>query len=318
MIRAYITRQIPQPAIDKLKLTFTDVEVFAEDRNMSSTEIISAMQDCDVLICMLTNQIDKAVIDSNLHLKGICNYAVGFNNIDVAYANSKGIIVTNTPDALTESTADLTWSLLMAAARRVVEGDKLMRSGTFPGWEPMMLLGRDVFGKTLGIIGMGRIGKAVAKRALGFDMKIIYSKSSGPDNTLPFDAEFVDLDTLLEQSDFISIHAPLTPETKHLIGKNEFERMKSTAVLINTARGAILDEKALVAALRNGDIFAAGLDVYEHEPALEEGLADLHNVVLLPHIGSASIETRTNMAMLTAANAIAIINGTEPPTQVII
>lgn len=316
MSRVFITRQIAQQAIAELDSVFTDTEVFAEDRNMSSSEIIHSMRGCDVLISMLTNTISKEVINSNSNLKGICNYAVGFNNIDVDYARSKGIVVCNTPDVLTESTADLTWALIMSASRRIVEGDRMMRTGAFPGWEPMMLLGRDVFQKTLGIIGMGRIGLAVAKRAIGFGMKILYTRASGAWKDLPFEAEFVTLDSLLQQADIISVHAPLTPETQHLISTREFVLMKKTAVLINTARGAIIDEAALIHALQSGEIFAAGLDVYEHEPALTNGLAELNNAVLLPHIGSASIETRTNMARLTAENAIAIIQGKEPPARV--
>lgn len=316
MSRIFVTRKIPERAIDKLKQVFSDVEVFALDRNMTSAEITGSMKNCDVLLCMLTNPIDKAVIDSNPNLKGICNYAVGFNNIDIAYASSKGIIVCNTPDVLTESTADLTWALIMSASRRIVEGDKIMRNGEFPGWEPMLLLGRDVYNKTLGIIGMGRIGMAVAKRAVGFDMNIIYTRASGAAQNLPFQAEFADLDILLQKADIVTIHAPLTPETRHLIGERELNLMKQTAVLINTARGPIIDEKALVKALQDKVIFAAGMDVFENEPALEIGLTDLSNVVLLPHIGSASIETRASMALLAVDNAIAIIQDKEPPARI--
>lgn len=318
MSRIFITRTIPQPGIDRLKQVFDDVEVYPFERDITKTELISLMKECDVLLCLLTNIIDKEVIESNPKLKGICNYAVGFNNIDIPYAVSKGITVCNTPDVLTETTADLTWALIMSACRRVLEGDKLMRSGSFLGWEPMMLMGMDVYGKTLGILGMGRIGQAVAKRATGFGMRIIYSKQSGPYSDLPFMAEYVDLETLFKESDIISIHAPLTPQTRHLIGYSELLKMKQTAVLINTARGPIIDEKALVKALKNGDIFSAGLDVYENEPLLTDELVELSNVVLLPHIGSATIETRTNMALLASENAIAIMQGSKPPTPVTI
>jgi len=316
MSRIFITRQIPQPAIERLKQVFTDVAFFATDRNMTTAELISSMQNCDVLLCMLNNVIDKTVIDANPNLKGICNYAVGYNNIDIPYAVSKGIIVCNTPDVLTETTADLAWALIMAASRRIVEGDRFTRQGKFTSWEPMQLLGRDVYNKTLGIIGMGRIGMAVAKRALGFGMKIIYYKTTGAISDLPFPAEFTDFDALLKESDIISIHVPLTNQTRHLISKREFNLLKHTAVLINTARGPIVDEKALVDALKEGRIFAAGLDVFENEPALEKGLADLPNVVIVPHIGSATIETRTAMALLAAENAIAVLKGTEPPARV--
>ena len=316
MSRIFITRQIPQPAIERLKQVFTDVAFFATDRNMTTAELISSMQNCDVLLCMLNNVIDKTVIDANPNLKGICNYAVGYNNIDIPYAVSKGIIVCNTPDVLTETTADLAWALIMAASRRIVEGDRFTRQGKFTSWEPMQLLGRDVYNKTLGVIGMGRIGMAVAKRALGFGMKIIYYKTTGAISDLPFPAEFTDFDALLKESDIISIHVPLTNQTRHLISKREFNLLKHTAVLINTARGPIVDEKALVDALKEGRIFAAGLDVFENEPALEKGLADLPNVVIVPHIGSATIETRTAMALLAAENAIAVLKGTEPPARV--
>jgi glyoxylate reductase len=318
MSRVVVTRNIPQPGIDRLKQVFSEVEVFPYDRDVTKAELIDIMKGCDVLLCLLTSPIDKEVIDSNPNLKGICNYAVGFNNIDISYANSKGIIVCNTPDVLTETTADLTWALIMSACRRVLESDKLMRSGTFSGWEPMMMLGRDIYGKTLGIIGMGRIGQAVAMRATGFGMRIIYNKHSGPASDLPFKAEFVEFETLLKEADIISIHTPLTPQTRHLIGYKELAMMKRTTVLINTARGPIIDEKALVKALKNGDIFAAGLDVYENEPKMEDGLADLPNVVLLPHIGSATIETRTAMSLLAAENAIAIMQGKKPPTPITI
>lgn len=316
MSRIFVTRMIPQPGIDKLKSAFDKVQVFSEDRDLTKSELISSMQGCDVLLSMLTNSIAKEVIDSNPNLKGICNYAVGYNNIDLEYAHSKGIVVTNTPDVLTETTADLTWTLIMSAARRVLEGDQMMRSNLYKGWEPMLLLGQDVHHKVLGIIGMGRIGQAVAQRAIGFGMRIIFHNSNCPVAKLPFQAECVELDTIFKEADFITIHAPLTPQTRHLIGAREFGLMKQTAVLINTARGPIVDEKALVSALRNNRIFAAGLDVYESEPAMAEGLAALSNVVLLPHIGSASIETRTNMALLAADNAIAILKGERPLTPV--
>jgi glyoxylate reductase len=314
--RILVTRQIPQPGIDRLKEQFDEVQVFTENRDMEKQEIIAAMQDCDVLLCMLTNPIGKELMDSNPHLKGVCNYAAGYNNIDTAYAKQRGIKVCNTPDVLTESTADLTWALMLAAGRRVVEGDRLMRKKGFPGWEPMTLLGMDIYGKTLGIIGLGRIGLAVATRACGFGMKVLYYKASGPAANLPFKAEFTPKDKLLKESDFISIHTPLNSGTAHLIGERELRMMKKTAVLVNTSRGAVIDEKALVKALKEGQIFAAGLDVYENEPALAEGLAKLPNVVLLPHIGSASIETRTAMALLAADNAIAVLKNEPPPREV--
>lgn len=316
MSRIFVTRMIPQPGIDKLKSAFDDVEVFSENRDLTKAELINSMQGCDVLLSILTNPIDNEVIDSNPHLKGICNYAVGYNNIDVEYAKTQNIAVTNTPDVLTDTTADLTWALIMSAARRVLEGDQMMRNNFYAGWEPMMLLGQDVHHKVLGIIGMGRIGQAVAVRAVGFGMRIIFHNSNCPVANLPFEAECVDLDNIYKEADFITIHAPLTPQTRHLVSDREFGLMKRTAVLINTARGPIVDENALVRALKEHQIFAAGLDVYESEPAMTEGLADLPNVVILPHIGSASIETRTNMALLAAENAVLILNNQPPKTPV--
>ncbi|PKN79966.1 MAG: D-glycerate dehydrogenase [Candidatus Cloacimonetes bacterium HGW-Cloacimonetes-1] len=311
--KALITRALPDAAQQKLSEVF-DLVINPHDRALTHDEIILQIADCDALICLLTDTIDKAVIDAAPRLKAICNYAVGYNNIDVEYATAKGIVVCNTPGVLTESTADLAWALLMSAARRIVEGDQMMRRGEFPGWEPLMLLGNDVWGKTIGIIGMGRIGQAMARRAGGFGMKVLYSGSAA--KALDFPATYCDLDSLLQQSDFISIHAPLTVQTRHMIGTPQFEQMKDTAVLINTARGAIINEAELVLALQNKTISAAGLDVYEREPALAQGLAALPNVVLAPHIGSASIDTRTRMAIMTAENAIAVILGQEPIARV--
>ena len=311
--KALITRALPIIAHEILSAVF-DLTINPYDRAMSPEEILAQVGDCEALICLLSDKIDKSVIDAAPQLRVICNYAVGYKNIAVPYATQKGIVVCNTPGVLTESTADLAWALLMATARRIVEGDHMMRRGDFPGWEPLMLLGHDVYAKTIGIIGMGRIGQAMAHRALGFGMKVLYTGSAAKD--LDFPATYVALDELLTQSDFISIHAPLTPQTQHLIGKAQFALMKPTAILINTARGAIIDEKELVTALRERGIAGAGLDVYEHEPLMADGLADLPNVVLAPHIGSASIETRTNMAIMTANNAIAVIQGREPVARV--
>lgn len=316
MSTVFITRRIPEPAIKKLANTFAEVVVSTLDRDLNYAELIDSMQNCDVLISMLTNQIDKQVMDSNPRLKGICNYAVGYNNIDLAYARKKRIAVTNTPDVLTETTADLTWALILSAARRIIEGDQMMRQRQFKGWEPMLLLGVDVHHKTLGILGMGRIGQAVAARAEGFGMRILYHNNNCYPGELPFKAECVDLPTLLSEADFLTIHAPLTEQTRHLIGAGELAMMKQTAVLINTARGPILDEAALLKALQKKRIYAAGLDVYEYEPDVIRGLEELPNAVLLPHIGSATIDTRSAMAQLVADNAIAIIKGEKPPTPV--
>lgn len=311
----FVTRAIPQPALDRLGEVF-ELRINPHDRSLSSEEVIAGVKDATALLCLLTDNIDKQVIDSAPNLKVISNYAVGYNNIDVEYATSKGIAVCNTPGVLTESTADLAWALIMSACRRTVESDSYLRAGRFRSWEPMLMLGQDIHHKTLGIIGMGRIGQAVAKRATGFDMKILYHNPHPLKASLPFTAKAVELDVLLKEADIISIHAPLTPQTQHLIGAREFGIMKPTAVLINTARGAIVDEAALIKALQEKRIFAAGLDVYEHEPHIPEELKALDNAVLLPHIGSASIATRTQMGFLAAENAIAIIENKPAPARV--
>lgn len=313
--KLFLTRMIPQPGIDLLKEVF-EISCNHEDRALFRQELIAGVQDANALLCLLTDSIDREVMDAAPRLKVISNYAVGYNNIDVAYATQKGIRVCNTPGVLTETTADLTWALILAAARRIPESDSYTREGLFRGWEPLLMLGQDVFGKTLGILGMGRIGQAVSRRALGFGMKIIYYSPDTDPSTLDFPAEKVDFATLLLQSDILSLHAPLTDETRHMIGKAELKMMKSSAILINTARGPLVDEMALIDALRDGQIFAAGLDVYEQEPDFSMAMLELRNLVLLPHIGSASIETRTRMAIMAAQNAIAVIQGQEPPAKV--
>ncbi|HNQ43481.1 MAG TPA: D-glycerate dehydrogenase [Candidatus Cloacimonadota bacterium] len=313
--KLFLTRLIPQPGIDLLEEVF-ELNCNTEDRALTKKELLAGVKDADALLCLLTDSIDADVIDAGPSLKVISNYAVGYNNIDVAYATGRGIKVCNTPGVLTETTADLTWALILAAARRIPESDTFTRAGNFRGWEPMLMLGQDVFGKTLGILGMGRIGQAVSRRAVGFGMKISYYSPETDPSALHFEAQKVDFDTLLQSSDVLSLHAPLTPETRHIIGKAELQKMKSSAILINTARGPLVDEIALIDALREGQIFAAGLDVYEQEPDFPMAMLELKNLVLLPHIGSASIETRTKMAILAAQNAIAVIRGEQPPALV--
>jgi len=313
--KLFITRYIPEPAIKRLEEVF-EVEIFPENRAITHEELKEKVKDIDALICLLTDNIDHEIIEAASNLKCISVYAVGYNNIDVETATKHGIVICNTPGVLTETTADLAWALIMSCARRIVEADCFVREGKFQGWEPMLMLGNDIFGKTLGIIGMGRIGRAVANRALGFDMKVIYYDPQVDPESLPSDYVSVDLTTLCQNSDFISIHTPLTPETRHLIGEKEFNLMKPTAILINTARGPIIDEQALISALKENKIAGAGLDVYENEPVIPEELIKLSNVILLPHIGSASYETRTKMALLAAENAIAVIEGKNPPARV--
>lgn len=311
----FLTRRIPEPAIKRLEEKFT-LKINPYNRALTHQELIEGVKDAEALICLLTDNIDKEVISAAPKLKVISSYAVGYNNIEVEYATQLGIAVCNTPGVLTETTADLTWALILATCRRISESERFLRKGNFKGWEPMLMLGLDVYGKTLGIIGMGRIGQAVAKRATGFAMRIIYYNDVPVSNTLPFETTETDLQTLLKEADIITLHLPLTKETFHLIGKEEFALMKENAVLINTSRGAVIDEKELIKALSEKRIFSAGLDVYENEPDIPQELLALENVVLLPHIGSASIETRTKMALLAAENAIAVMEGKEPPAKV--
>lgn len=305
----YVTRKLPNPGLEKLSDYF-EITMNSDDRVLRFDEIKEHVRDKDALLCLLTDTIDKTIIQAGNRLKVISNYAVGFNNIDIEEATRRKIPVCITPGILTNATADLTWGLILAVTRRLVEGDRFTREGLFKGWAPELFLGMELHNKTLGILGMGRIGQAVAKRAKGFEMNIIYH-SRTPKNDFS-DARFVSLEELLKTSDIVSLHTPLTPETHHLIGQTELNKMKKTAYLINTTRGPIVDEKALVQALKNKSLAGAGLDVYEQEPLLTAGLVELDNVVLLPHLGSATIETRTQMAILAAENAIAILKGERP------
>jgi len=304
----FVTRALPESSLNKLREYF-EVFVNPDDRVLEKQEIISNIKNKDALLCLLTDMIDKTVFDAGNRLKVVSNYAVGFNNIDISEATKRKIPVCITPGILTNATADLTWALILSVARKIVVSDKFTRAGLFKGWAPNLFLGSDISNKTLGIVGMGRIGAAVAKRAQGFDMRVVYTARS--DKNIP-DAKFVSLSELLEISDVVSLHTPLTSETQHLIDTAQLKQMKKTAYLINTTRGAVVNEKALLHALKTGVIAGAGLDVYEEEPTITPGLTELDNVVLLPHIGSATIETRTNMAVLAVENAIAIIQGKKP------
>lgn len=313
--KVYITRSLPESVMKKFAENF-ELKMNKEDRSATREELEEGIKWADILVCLLNDPIDSELMDLNPNLKGICNYAVGFNNIDVKAASQRNIIVTNTPDVLTETTADFAWALMMAVSRRVVEADKISRDGKFPGWGPLYMLGTDVYGKTLGIIGTGRIGSAFARRALGFKMDILYYDIKPKPEMNALNAKFVSLNDLLQNSDFISIHAPLTPDTTGLIGKSQFELMKPTSFLINTARGPIIDEKALLWALENNVIAGAGLDVFHNEPNITPGLEKFDNVVIAPHIASASIETRTNMGFLVFDNVTAIAQGNVPVTPV--
>ncbi len=317
MASIFMTRRLPDVAIRMLEEDGHDLEIYDGDAPPSKEEIVEGVREKDVLICLLTDIIDKEVIDASPSLKVIANYAVGYDNIDVEYATKKGIVVTNTPGVLTETVADLTWALMLSIARRICEGDEFMRQGKFKGWAPLLMLGGDIYGKTLGIIGAGRIGKAVAARAKGFNMHVIYySRHRNEEMEKQYNAEYVSFDELLARADFISLHVPLTKETYHMIGWEELKKMKPTAYLINTARGKCIDEEALYKALKNGVIAGAALDVFENEPHVHEGLKKLKNVVITPHIGSASLETRTKMAEMVAKNVIAVLNGKKAPNCV--
>ncbi|MCR4401563.1 MAG: D-glycerate dehydrogenase [Firmicutes bacterium] len=327
--KIYVTRRIPQPGLDLLATAF-EVEVNSHDRVATREELIAGVQGKDALLCLLTDKIDAAVMDAaGPGLRVIANYAVGFDNVDVPAATLRGIPVTNTPGVLTDTTADLAFALLMATARRVVEADRFMRAGMYRGWGPMLFLGQDIHHKTLGIVGLGRIGRAMAERAAGFHMRILYTNTTatraeastndtGPSKAIEkkLNAEFRELPDLLRESDFVSLHVPLTESTHHLISDAAFDLMKRTAILINTSRGPVVDEKALVRALKMGKIAGAGLDVYEREPECEPELRELDNVVMVPHIASASVETRTKMATMAAENAVAAIRGEVPPNLV--
>ncbi len=313
--KVFVTRLIPEAGLVRLRMHF-DVTVNPEDRPLQRNELHREIADADGVIGLLTDRIDAGFFDAAPRLKGYANYAVGFDNIDVAEATRRGIPVSNTPDVLTQATAEMAWALLFAVARRVVETDAIMRSGAWNGWGPLQFIGADVSGKTLGIVGAGRIGAAVARMSTGFGMRVIYNNPSRRNIDLEEEigARSVDFDELLAESDFISVHAPLRPMTRHLFNAEAFRKMKRTAVIINTARGPVIKEDDLVEALKTGEIGGAGLDVYETEPKMAEGLAECPNTVLLPHIGSATRSARDGMAMLAAENLVAMLQGHKPPT----
>ncbi|KHF39565.1 2-hydroxyacid dehydrogenase [Halalkalibacter okhensis] len=315
--KVLVTSELPGDAISRLE-EVAEVHVHTSDIDLTKEQLIEQIKDKEGVISLLVNEMDKAVIHAAPKLKVIANYAVGFNNIDLNAATENEVIVTNTPDVLTEATADLAWALLLGSARRIPESDQFVRDGKFEGWKPQLLLGRSVHGKTLGIVGMGRIGEAVAERAKGFNMDVLYynRRPLPKDKEQRLNATYVEFEELLKLSDFISLHAPLTDDSYHLIGKAELALMKSNAFIINTSRGPLIDEAALVKALANNEISGAGLDVFEREPVLEPNLNQLPNVVLAPHVGSATIETRVEMANLAVDNVIAVLKGLNPLTPV--
>lgn len=315
--KIFITRRIPESGVNLLKERY-DVEMFSEDRAVEKDLLIRKAGECDALVCLLSDKIDRDILAAGKNLKIVANYAVGYNNIDIAAAKELGIMVTNTPGVLTNATAEIAFALLITLTRKIIEADRYTREGRFTGWGPLLYLGDELKGKTAGIIGMGRIGLDMAAKCKAFGMKIAYHnrKPLDADTEKDLEAEYHALDDLLKKADAISIHTPLTPETNHLIDRAAFEKMKDGVYLINTSRGEVVDEKALVGALQSGKVKGAGLDVYEFEPAIEGELTEMKNVVLLPHIGSGTIETRRKMSEMAAENVISALEGKQPENLV--
>ena len=317
-MKVLVSGNLPPDIMVRLEARY-EVCGHPHDRPMDRQAMLAAVKEKHGLLCMITDTIDEQLLDRAPELKMIANFGVGFNNIDVSAATARGIMVSNTPDVLTDATADLSMALILSIGRRIVEADRHTRNGQFLYWAPFYFLGQEISGKTLGIVGLGRIGQAVARRAAGFNMKVIYHnhRPLAPEQAKQFSAlQPVALDSLLKEADFVSLHVPLTPETRHIIGSKELALMKPSAYLINTARGPVVDEAALVKALQQGKIAGAGLDVYEDEPTLSPGLIDLPNVILLPHMGSATLETRRRMANLAVDNLLAGLEGRRPPNCV--
>jgi len=307
-----VTRRLPATVTQKLKAS-ADVDLYTGETAIAPADLRERIADKDALVCLLTDAITADVMDAAPRLKVVANVAVGYNNIDVAHARAKGIVVTNTPDVLTEAVADFAWAMILAITRRISEGERVVRSGQWKGWALDFMLGSELRGKQLGLVGVGRIGRAVAARAPAFGMRVAYASRR------PIDlegAESMSLDKLLNTSDVVSLHVPLTPETKHLIDKKAIARMKRSAYLINTARGPVIDEAALAWAMQQRLLAGAALDVYENEPAVHPDLLQLDNVLVLPHLGSATTETRTAMADLAADNVLAVLAGHPPLTPV--
>ena len=313
-----ITRRVPPPAVERLTAAGFDVHETPSDAPLARDELLKRVAGVAGLVALLSDRVDEELLAAaGPNLRIVANFAVGIDNIDVPACTRRGVRVTNTPGVLTDATADLTWALILATARHIVAGDRLVRSGQWPGWGPRELLGLQLSGATLGVIGAGRIGTAVALRSAGFNMRVLYTHPRANEELdRRLGATRTPLDTLLQESDVVTLHIPLRPENRHLLDASRLALLKPTAILINTARGPILDEPALVAALRSGQLAGAGLDVYEREPALAPGLAELPNVVLLPHLGSATTATRQRMSAMVADNVIAVLAGREPANAV--
>lgn len=310
MSKIYLSAKLPELGTQILKEAALDYQVYEGSGLISKKELIENVADCEVLICPLSTQVDREVIDAAPELKLIANFGAGFNNIDSAYAKEKKIYVTNTPVVSTNATAELTAGLIISLSRRIVEGDRLMQDQGFDGWAPLFFLGHELRDKTLGIIGMGQIGQALAQMMTAFGMKIIYNQRHPLSAELEekLQATYCSQAEVIQQADVLTLHAPLTEDTRHLLTSETFKQMKDSAFLINAARGPLIDEAALLQALQNQQIAGAALDVYEFEPKVTEGLKDLKNVILTPHIGNASVEARDQMAEIVAKNAIALLN----------
>ncbi len=315
--KVLLTHPLLKEAMDYLA-EYTDLELATSQDFLPHSELLQKIKDKEGLLCFLSDTIDREVLDNAPALRAISNCAVGINNIDLKLARSRGLMVTNTPNILTEPTADLTMALILATTRRIVEADEFCRQGRFQGWRIDLFLGQGLQGKTLGIIGLGQIGQAVARRAQAFGLKIIYYNRHrlSPDREAALKAEYRQLDALLSEADIVSIHASLNPDSDHLLNRDKLALMKKSAVLINVARGAIVEEKPLTEALKTGQLWAAGLDVYEHEPQIEPDLLSLQNVVLLPHIGSATYETRLQMSLMAVNNLLEALAGKTPANLV--
>ena len=315
--RVFLTRRLPPPTMRRLE---TECELLFKEvgRPLTREELLEGASKADGLICLLNDQIDAELLEALPGLKVVSNYAVGYNNIDVDAASSLGIAVTNTPGVLADCTADMAWALLLSAARRLTEGDALVRSGRWEGWEPLQLLGREVTGSTLGIVGLGQIGQAVARRARAFEMRVLYWNRTRHSNEFESElgVQYRELDGVLAESDFVSLHVALHDATRHLLGAREFALMKETAIVVNTSRGAVIDERALVSALQDKEIAGAALDVFEHEPEVTEELRPMENVVLAPHLGSATRQTRGKMGDVAVTNCLAVCRGQIPPNLV--
>jgi len=313
-LKIYVTQPIPSAGLEVLRRAYPNFQMNPEERVLSRAELLENIKGCDAILSLLTDKIDGELLDTaGPQLKVVANMAVGYDNIDLAAATSRGVMATNTPGVLTDATADHAWALLFAVARRIPESEKFLRAGKFKSWGPLLFLGGDITGRTLGIIGAGRIGHAVAMKSRGFNMRVLYADEvPNPIIEQEIGGRKVSVEELLRESDYVSVHVPLLPSTKHLINAQSLRLMKKTAYLINTSRGPVVDEAALAEALKSGVIAGAALDVFEHEPLMHPELLKLDNIVLTPHTASATIETRSKMATMAAENLLAALAGQKP------